>query len=180
MYLIRKFYLFLNKKLIQLSITDAASFLASKSLENTASIVDSVDLVAAFLRSLSDTADVSDEKVLSVFKQEADTVSIADVSSFLATKPLEDSASGLLDAVNLFTSMGVSSGNTVGATDSLAKSFSTSKQDSTGATDASVLLFNKISQDPVACTDAGLVLSQGYVSGFDYFASDYVGASATF
>jgi len=145
------------------AVTDDTALSSSKSLDDTATLGDSVLTVLIFIREFADTASLADANTLLVSPAYSDTVAASETSALSIDKALTDSfaLNDLSDAAGPTFSFADFTNNTVSASDS------------------SVVDNAKGLSDLISLADSGTVTSQGYCD-LTYFAEDYVGESRTF
>ena len=145
------------------AVADNTVLSSSKTLADTATMVDSLIAVLIFIRDFVDTANLADAKALLVSPAYSDTVTATEATAFSINKALADSfaLNDLSDAAGPTFSFADFTNNTVSASDS------------------AVVANAKGLSDSLSSSDSGTVISQGYCD-LTYFAEDYVGESRTF
>lgn len=145
------------------ALSDDTTLSSSKSLDDTATLGDSVLTVLIFIRELTDTASLADANTLLVSPAYSDTVAASETSALSIDKALTDSfaLNDLSDAAGPTFSFADFTNNTVSASDS------------------SVVDNAKGLSDLLSLADSGTVSVQDYCD-LTYFAEGYVGQSRNF
>lgn len=145
------------------ALSDDTTLSSSKSLDDTATLGDSVLTVLIFIREFTDTASLADANTLLVSPAYSDTVAASETSALSIDKALTDSfaLNDLSDAAGPTFSFADFTNNTVSASDS------------------SVVDNAKGLSDLLSLADSGTVSVQDYCD-LTYFAEGYVGQSRNF
>jgi hypothetical protein len=145
------------------ALSDDTTLSSSKSLDDTATLSDSLLTVLIFIRDFADTASLADANTLLISSPYSDTVTVSETSALSIDKALTDSfaLNDLSDAAGPTFSFADFTNNTVLALDSPAMDNS------------------KALSDLLSLADSGTVSVQDYCD-LTYFAEGYVGEARNF